>query len=178
MVEWKDSRSDQQKAFKVIGPSIADQTVHHDHGKREDGQLEGVEMQRHRLPHDPAQNDHERSNKQGDLQGAADDHSNGQIQLALLRRIDGTTELASITNDRYDDQPDECSAHIEGLDHPVDGLDDMVRADSHTEGGGDKNRTGSPRAQFVGFLLLRFIIGVVEQMGVAFELKVEISEIK
>lgn len=65
------SRSNQEEPLKVIGLAILNDTIHHDDSQREDGRFKGVEMQRHGLIHDPAHDDHERGDKQGDLQGAA-----------------------------------------------------------------------------------------------------------
>jgi len=182
--DWR-LRSDTHCAFEVVALAVLDQVVHDKHAEEEDDGLEALEVQRHRLVDDPAQDDQERGDEERDLHAAADGDVDCEIHLALVRDNDGCDMLGCVADDRQEDQTDEGLADVRGLDNRVDAVDQILCTNRYQDGNDHERDACRNGREHLAFFLLLFTLGLlsfhvgllsfhVEEMGVGVELEVEV----
>lgn len=107
-----DVGSEAHAALEVVALAVSDEVVNDQHGEEEDDGLEALEVQGHGLADDPAEDDEEGSDEQGDLHAAADRDTNGQVHLVLVRDNAGGDVLGGVADDGKEDQTDEGLADV------------------------------------------------------------------
>ena len=86
-------------AFKVVALSVLDQVVDDENGDEEDHGLETLEVKGHGLVHDPAENDKEGRDEEGDLHRGTDGDVDSEVHLALVCNNNSGYVFGGIAND-------------------------------------------------------------------------------
>jgi hypothetical protein len=107
-----DVGAEAHAALEVVALAVSDEVVDDQHGEEEDDGLEALEVQGHGLADDPAEDDEEGSDEQGDLHAAADRDANGQVHLVLVRDDAGGDVLGGVADDGQEDQTNEGLADV------------------------------------------------------------------
>lgn len=168
-------------ALQVVALSVLDEVVHNQDGNEKDDGLETLEVQRHGLVHDPAEDNEEGSHEKGDLHRAADGHVDSEIHLALVCDDDGCDVLGGVSNDGDQNETDECLADVRRLDNRVDAVNKELGANGDHDGHNNKRNTGGGGRQDLALLLViisSLVLNVGEQVVVRVELEVEVQHVE
>lgn len=116
-------RCDQQTTFEVITSSIQHQEIDHECCDKETDSLKEVEVKTHAGVQDPAEQDDNRGDEEGDLNRGPDSDTDCQIHLVLGCDGDSCDVLGCVSDDREDNETDEGFAHRAVVDHVWNGVD-------------------------------------------------------
>ena len=138
-------------------------------------------MQRHVAIDDPAEDDEEGRDEQGDLQRRPERDAHGQVHLVLDGDDDGRDVLGGVADDGEQDQADERLGDVGRLDERVDAVDEELGADGHGDGHDDEHGGRGPGAHLGLVFILRFGLGFgfgVEEVGVGAQLEEEVEHVE
>lgn len=169
-------------ALKVVALPVLDQIVDNEDRQEEDDGLEALEVQRHVLTQDPAEDDKEGGDEEGDLHGAADGDADGQVHLVLVRDDDGSDVLGRIADDGQQNQTNEGFTDARRGDDGVNAVDQVLGAHSDQYGDEDEadgSRDGAEDLGLVGLAALpAFLRLCVEQPRVRLELEDQVQDVQ
>ena len=169
-------------SLEVVALAVLDEVVDHEHTEEEDHSLEALEVERHVLSDDPADNDHERSHEQHDLDGAADRNTDGQVHLVLVGDDHGRNVLGGVTNDGQEDETDEGLADARRFDDGIYAIDEVLGADGdqdRNQNQGDGCCDGAEDLSVFALLIaVTLLVLGVEEPGVGLELEDEVEDVE
>lgn len=154
-------RSNKQTALEIIAATVEDQKIDDEsRGEQADG-FEQVEVQAHVRVKDPAEEDDDGGDEEGDLDARADGDADGQVHFVLACDGHGCDVLGCVADDGEDDETDEGLADGRVVDHFRDGVDEEFSADSDQSSGEQEHDDGSStrHAKFAiaGFRVFAFV---------------------
>jgi len=165
-------------ALEVVALAVADEVVDHKNGKEEDDGLEALEVESHRLAHDPAEDDEERSDEERDLHAAADRNTDGQVHLVFVCDDASGNVFGGVADNGQENETDEGLADVEGIDDGVNAVNQVFGANGDKHSDEDKADCSCDGVEdlrlvrlFIAALLL--LLGI-EQVGVRLELEEEV----
>lgn len=120
-------------ALEVVALAVLNEVVDNQDGDEEDHGLEALEVEGHGLVHDPAEDNEERSDKEGDLHRGSNGHVDSEVHLALVSDHDGCDVFGGVSDNGDEDQADKSLANVCRFDNRVDAVHEVLGAD------GDKN---------------------------------------
>jgi hypothetical protein len=146
--------------------------------------LTGFKVQRHGLSNDPSNNDQERSNEKGDLDAGSDGDTHGKVHLIAYSDNHCRNVFRSISNDRNQDQTNECFADTGAFHDVIDTSDKVLGTNCDEKSGDHKDTSGRDRAND-GFLSLGLFFALfnvtdfgIEKIAVSSELENKVQNIK
>lgn len=143
--------------------------------------LTSLEAESHGLINDPANNDEEWSDAKGNLDGGANGDVHGKIHLVADGNNNGGDVLGGVSNNRDEDQTDECLANMHLLDNVVNAANEVVCANGDKNGDGDENETSSKGAHVSNlwlFIVLDDLALRVKEVAVGAELEEEVHDVE
>lgn len=126
-------RSQAHGPFEIITLPILNQTINNKNTHDKDDRLKALEVKRHRVRsmHDPAKDDERGSNKEGNLNAAANRDVDPQIHLALVSDAYSCNTLLAIAENGQEDKPNEGFANVGGFEKRVDAANQEVCANGN-----------------------------------------------
>src|SRR6202011_224541 len=103
-------------------------------------------------------------------------YPNGQIDLVTPGPLNRRNIFPSIAYNWDDNETDKCLADPKCLDESIDAVDEIVRADCHSDCRDNENNAASQNGELAAFGVF-LLIAVAEQPGVAPSLEVDIEDI-
>jgi hypothetical protein len=167
--------------LEVVTLSVLDEVVNDQNRDEEDNGLEALEVQGHRLVHDPAKKYEEGSDEKRDLHGGSDGHVDSEIHFALVCDDDSGDVLGGVSNNGNEDETDKSLADMCGFDDGVNAVNEELSADGDHDGDQDKRNTGSDGRQDLALLLLvlsALVLDIGEQVVVRVQLEIEVQDVE
>lgn len=119
----------QHSTLKVIRLPVLNQVDHdHDRHEQNDGD-KTVEIERHRLPQDPAQEDEQRRDEERDVQDAADDGPDHHVDLPPAGYRHQGRVFCRVSSQGNEYQTQECQGDVQRFGGGVDAVDQVRGAD-------------------------------------------------
>lgn len=162
-------------ALEVIALTVLNEVVDNQNGDEENHGLEALEVERHWLVHDPAENDKEWGNEEGDLHGAANGDVDSQIHLALVCDNDGRDVFGCVSDYRYQYKTDKSLTDVCGFNNGVDAINEVLGADCDKDSDDNESDAGGCWGENLGLLGLfvsALVLNICEQGMMRVELEV------
>lgn len=140
--------------------------------------LTSLEVKSHRSTNDPANNDEEGRDQEGNLDRRTNRNTHGEIHLITEGDDNSSDVLSSIANNGNQDQTNESSANSGGLDKIINAVNEVIGADSDEDGSdtedGNSGKGSNSRLLWLNFLAVLVLVLGVEKVTVCSELEDEI----
>ena len=128
---------DEQRALQPVRLAVHGDERADAHGRRDGGDLEGLEDEVHGLADEHAEDDQDRRHEQRDLEARAVGHGHRELHLVLGRELHGDEVLGQVADGRDEHDADEERRQPEGLDEALDRAHEDLRQDRQ-QGGRDE----------------------------------------
>mmetsp|Transcript_49835 Transcript_49835/g.111949 ORF Transcript_49835/g.111949 Transcript_49835/m.111949 type:complete len:274 (-) Transcript_49835:177-998(-) len=142
-------------AFEPVRGAVVQHAPREEDGQQQHRRVKGPEVERHRHVVDPADDDREGDDEEGDLRGGANGNADGQIHLPLCRDSHGRGMLGGIADYGQQDNTDEGPWQTVLLGHALYGVHEELRACCHSHGRPEQqhDRTEHRKRRLLFFLL-------------------------
>lgn len=142
--------------------------------------LTSLKAERHVTSNNPANNNEEWSDTKGNLDTGANGYAHGQVHFVAESDNHSSNVFRSVSNNRDQNQTDECLADIRALDDVIDGSNQVVGTDGNQNRHNDKNCGGSNRAKsrLFGVLVLSELSFGIKEIAVGAKLEYQIEDVK
>lgn len=176
--ERRNLHSQAHCSLEPVALAVLDEVVHHEDAEEEHDRFEALEVQVHRLIDDPAENDEEWRNEDGDLKGAADCDTDREIHLALVCHNTSRDVLGCVAHDWDQDQTDERFRYMSGFHDAVNAVHKVFGAYGYHDGHDKKRDTCGPRRQDMFLLIFTLLLMLrIEQVVVRLQLEEEVRNV-
>jgi hypothetical protein len=144
--------------------------------------LTSLEVKSHLGANDPANNDKERSNQEGNLDRRTNSNTHGEVHLVTDSNDNSSDVLCGVSNNGDQDQTDKRPADSRGRYEVINAVNEVIGADSDKNSGDNQDGHGSKGAN-ARLLMLNFLIAFVlvlgiEKVAVCAELENEVEDVE